>query len=261
MNYRMIAASLLLAGSTVASAATVKYQLGAEVYNETYKETVDSQPFMKEEANMTGLNGAIIISTSPLDEVLLEGRYARGNSDYTGAYQGGQYGSLQNSGIESRTWEFGATYKRFIPDWDGVKLGLGIGTRYLEDHLDKYAGGYRRENTLDYATFVMERPTQLDGGWTMTPAFKYKYLLDGQQDSKLTSGTLTHTQNKGSGYDLSLEFAKTSGKTEWLITPYMRTWHIKKSESVYVTDGVDVLETYEPDNKTKELGISIGMRF
>ena len=28
MNYRMIAASLLLAGSTVASAATVKYQLG-----------------------------------------------------------------------------------------------------------------------------------------------------------------------------------------------------------------------------------------
>ncbi|MEQ6291316.1 hypothetical protein ACFPAG_11940 [Vogesella sp. GCM10023246] len=254
MNYHMIAASLLLAGSTVASAATVKYQLGVEAYNETYKETVNSQPFMKEEANMTGLNGAIIISTSPLDEVLLEGRYARGNSDYTGAaQQADPYGSLKVSSIKRRTWEFAASYKRLVPDWDGVKLGLGIGSRYLEDHLDKTPTGYRRENTLDYAIFSMERPTQLDGGWSMTPAFKYKYLLDGQQDSKLTSGTLTHTQNKGSGYDLSLEFAKTSGKTEWLITPYMRTWHIRDSEVV--------LDTYEPDNKTKELGINLGMRF
>lgn len=261
MKYRMIAAGALLLGSTLAGAATVKYQLGVEAYRETYKETDAGQPFMKEEAPMQGLNGAVIIATSPLDEVVLDGRFARGKSDYTGAYQGNPYGSLQESDLKRRTWELGATYKRLVPDWDGAKLGLGFGTRYLEDRLDKYTGGYRRENTLNYLSFVLERPTQLEGGWSVNPAFRYKLLLNGTQKSHLTGGTLSHSQNNGMGYDLSLEFAKTSGNTEWLITPFLRSWHIKTSESVYLVEGSTLYQTYEPDNTTKELGISLGVRF
>ncbi|SCK12087.1 hypothetical protein [Vogesella sp. LIG4] len=261
MNYRMIAAAALLLGSTVAGAATVKYQLGVEAYHETYKETNGGQPFMKEEAPMLGLNGAAIIATSPLDEVVLDGRFARGKSDYTGAYQGGQYGSVQLSDLKRHTWELGATYKHLVPDWDGAKLGLGIGTRYLEDRLDKYVGGYRRENTLNYLSFVLERPTQLSDGWSVNPAFKYKLLLNGTQKSHVSGGTLTHNQDKGMGYDLSLEFAKTSGQTEWVITPFLRAWHIKTSESVYVVNNSTLYQTYEPDNTTKEIGISLGVRF
>lgn len=257
MKTPLIATALLLAAAPFATAATVKYQLGVEAYTESYKESQGGQPVMKEEANMTGLNAAVIIATSPLDEIVLDGRYASGKSDYTGALQGDPYGSLLIGDIKRMSWELGATYKRYIPEWDGVKLGVGLATRYLEDHLDKHPSGYRRENTLNYMSFVLERPTQLEGGWTMTPAFKYKYLLEGKQDSYLTDGTLTHTQNRGKGYDLSLEFAKTSGSTEWTITPFMRTWHIRDSDVSYLNGDAYI----EPDNKTKELGINLGMRF
>lgn len=257
MKKRILLAGALFAACGAATAAEISYQLGVEAYHETYKETVDGAAFMKEEAPMLGLTGGVNFRFSPLDEVQVDGRYARGQSKYTGAYQGQPYGSLVNEDIDRLSWELSATYKRYVPEWDGVKLGLGLGHRYLEDRLDKYPGGYRRKNTLNYVTMGIERPTQFANGWTMTPAFRYKVLLDGEQKSDSQVNDLP----SGMGYDLAVDFAKRNGKLEWVISPYLRTWHIKKSDSVYYLDSGLVYESYEPDNKTRELGVGLSVRF
>ena len=46
-----------------------------------------------------------------------------------------------------------------------------------------------------------------------------------------------------------------------LIEPYYETWDIGKSNSIYVTDGVNVYKVYEPDSETRNTGLNIGVRW
>ncbi|MTD33017.1 hypothetical protein [Paludibacterium denitrificans] len=92
--------------------------VGAEMYHENYHEEVDGSKFMQEEGWMYGVNGAATFHFSDEHGVKLSGRYARGSSDYTGAYQGQPYGSLTSNGQDRYVYELRGVYQN-TSSWDG----------------------------------------------------------------------------------------------------------------------------------------------
>lgn len=260
----MMSTILMVSGTAMAS-DVVSYHMGAEIYNEKYKEEVSGSDFMKEEAKpMVGIYGNALVRLNDAHFIDFGGRYAQGESDYTGAVMNQPYGSLTASGIDRKTWELTATHKTPINlfSQNDVMFGAGIGYRYLEDQLDKLNGGYRRENQLVYGALSLEKSYATSYDWTVTPQVTGKFLFKGTQKSKSGGYSLIHDQDEGYGVDLSVQFEKKVGINTVTIEPFYRMWEIGKSNTVNVfVPGLGVTPTYEPENTTKEFGVKLGVKF
>lgn len=235
-------------------AITSSFELGLEGYRETYKETVDNAPFMQEKAGMAGINAGVTFNFYDKHALKIQGRYAEGESDYTGAYQGDPYGSLTINGIDRRAGEIRAQYQYIGCQIAGIPLmpSVGLGRRQLVDKLEQAgSGGYRRKNTLNFATVGLESSFKLGAGWALNPKAGYNYVLNGTQ----RSGTfLENKQNSGHGFEFAVEAEKKlSDNMAMKISPFYRYWHIAKSDEVF--------SAYEPKNTTKEVGLSVSMLF
>lgn len=241
------------------------YDLGLETYRETYKEynTEDNNStFMKEEANMYGVNGKLSYQATPVDKFVFRTRYATGDSEYTGSRMGEAYGSLIVDGQDRNVWEFGAEYQHKFIELNDVNMGFGVNYRELTDRLDQAGiGGYKRVNQLSYANFSLDKEFNVHG-WKVTPKLNVKALLDGKQKSYLDPEyTLAHKQGSGHGYDLELAFVKKVSNYNLAIVPYFKSMSIGNSDQLILTDGVNSIVTMEPKNKTTEAGITIGLQF
>lgn len=238
--------------------------VGAEMYHENYHEEVDGSKFMQEEGWMYGVNGTATFHFSDEHGVKLSGRYAQGSSDYTGANQGGSYGSLTSNGQDRYVYELRGVYQN-TSSWDGqpATFSIGLGYRNLTDRLDQSGnGGYKRENELFYATIGGESTYNLGSNWQVTPKVSYNYLLQGKQHSYLDGVTLNNTQKHGSGYELSATFStKINNQYGIKITPFWRYWSIHKSDDVYFTYGGNTYVGSEPKNMTQEYGLNLSMAF
>lgn len=265
MKKSFLAVSVMSVMSMAATAAEiVSYNVGAEVYNETYKEEVAGSDFMKEEAEpMVGIYGGVTVKLNESHYLDFGARYAQGESDYTGAIQGQPYGSLKASGITRKTWELTAMHKTPVTLFgqSDVMFGAGVGYRYLEDQLDQLAGGYRRENQLVYGALGLEKTFKTTSEWAVTPKVTGKFLLKGTQKSKASTFNLTHDQDEGYGVDLGVQFARKVGVNTFTIEPFYRMWDIAQSNTVYHDFGSGSVGTNEPKNTTNEYGVKFGVKF
>jgi hypothetical protein len=241
------------------------YNVGSQMYNETYKE-YDTQSnnavFMKETATMYGVNGKIAYQATALDKFILKTSYSIGESKYTGATQGGTYGSVIIDGQDRSVWEFGGEYQHKFVEMKDVNVGVGITYRELTDRLDQAGdGGYKRVNGLSYASLSLDKDFNLNG-WKVTPRLSAKVLLDGKQKSYVDPElTLSHKQGSGHGYDLEVAFVKRVSNYNLTISPYFKSMSIGNSEELIVTDGTTSFVTKEPKNKTTEAGVTVGVQF
>lgn len=265
MKKSLLAVSVMSVMSMSAMAAEiVSYNVGAEVYSETYKEEVAGSDFMKEEAQpMIGIYGGATVKLNESHFLDFGARYAQGESDYTGAYQGQPYGSLTTSGITRKTWELTAMHKTPVKLFgqSDVMFGAGVGYRYLEDQLDQMTGGYRRENQLVYGALGLEKTFKTASAWEITPKATGKFLLKGTQKSKASTFNITHDQDEGYGLDLSVQFAHKVGVNTFTVEPFYRMWHVAQSNTVYYDFGSGPQGTNEPKNTTNEFGVKLGMKF
>lgn len=243
----------------------VSYEVGSELYSETYKEyntEANNAVFMKETATMYGVNGKVSYLATPLDLFSAKVRYATGESKYTGSLQTGTYGSLVIDGQDRHVWEVSAEYKHKFVELKNLNIGVSVNHRQLTDRLDQ-AGevGYKRVNQLTYAGLSMDKEFYTNG-WKVTPKFTAKALLDGKQKSYLLPEfTLAHKQNSGHGYDLEVAFVKKVSKYDLTISPYFKSMSLRNSDQVILTDGTDSIVTMEPKNKTTEAGVNVGLQF
>nr|WP_294867299.1 hypothetical protein [uncultured Pseudogulbenkiania sp.] len=268
-SLRPLLAVLALAPASSAFAAPQpEFTLGTELYHEKYEEEVGGAKFMQEEAWMAGLNGSARFFLADNHAVKFKGRYAQGESDYTGGYNGGPgYGSLRIDGLDRSVYELHGAYEYTSP-WEDhpVISSLGLGYRNLTDRLDQGGpGGYKRVSEYWYATLAFESSFFLGTSyWQATPRVAYNYLLQGKQHSYLSSGELLNDQNKGHGFELAMSFSRPinlGARSTLSVTPFFRYWDIKKSESIYTLNGGLIYENYEPNNTTKEFGLNLSLGF
>jgi len=246
----------VLGGTSKSAPSPYKVSVSLTAHNELYEEFADGTKLMQEEADMVGVGLKVTraLSAAP-GQVELDLHLAKGNSTYTGSYWGGSYGDLRQGGLDRVLLETQLSYRHAAPAWNGVGARFGLGYRHLTDHLDQIGeGGYERENNRVYLSLGADRVFKLNalGGWTVTPAAKYKHVLWSQQFSDIYGG-LYHSQNKGYGFDAEIAFTHQSEGYAFSFTPYYRTWKMEDSKVV--------IDTYEPENKTREVGVALGLTF
>lgn len=264
MSHRLkwCALAIALTSTSALAQVTPSFEIGTEVYQETYKETVDGQPFMKEQAIMIGVNGAVRLQFTNQDAVKFSARYAQGKSDYTGAFDGQPYGSLTSNGQDRYTYEFRGVYEATGPvSGHDLTTSLGLGYRNLTDRLDQSGpGGYKRESEYFYATLGLEAKYGLGASsWDVTPKIAYNHLIQGTQHSFIGGNDFQNRQNNGHGFELSAAVSRQLQNTQEIrLTPFYRYWKVRESEATPIGGGFAIVE---PENKTNEFGLNLSYVF
>lgn len=253
MKKLLIAVSFMALGAP-AYALELSPRLGVDVYNESYEEFVSGVgKVMQETARMSGVVADLGMVFASGNSLVVSGAYAKGESEYTGSYMGGTYGDVVLPDIDRTRYELATTFKMPLRSMGGLVLGAGAAYRYLEDRLDKYEGGYRRENEGLYAVVGVEYPALIGDRWSITPSVQYRHLIRGEQRSHLGGVTMINTQRRGFGVNLSVAVGVRLGGAVVEVTPYLRSLEIERSD---VSMG-----GYEPENTTAESGVAVALRF
>lgn len=233
------------------------FEVGTGYYQETYDEEVDGAKVMQQKADMVSVFGSMRSPLTKSVSASLRGEFAFGDSAYTGSYQGGQYGDVHVTGIGRSRAEVSGNLHYHPKNMGGLEFVGGLGYRRLADDLQKAAGGYKRVNELVYLQLGLNKKFSLNPDWSMTPAVIIKSVVRGTQFAAIEGG-MDFKQNSGQGLDVSVKFAKKiAGKSAVTIEPFLRTWHVKKSEERLGGAGI----YFEPKNKTKEVGINVAWLF
>jgi len=147
---------------------------------------------------------------------------------------------------------------------------LGIGYRALFDHLDGKtsstgAQGYDRLSQYLYAPVGFEISTQAVAGWELGFSSEYDIFIRGWQKSYLSTFTglpdVTNTQKRGYGVRGSINIIKKMDRFNIVISPYIRYWNVKQSDTVTATGSLFQVTGYEPANHSTEYGLQAGIQF
>jgi hypothetical protein len=236
--------------------ASYTYELGLSTHREVYEEFASGGKLMQETAVMTSLVAGVSRAIGDTGgSVELRGQVSLvGKADYTGAYMGGEYGSVYGSGQHRHFLDVTAMYKQTAPEWSGVTAGAGIGYRRLQDNLQELGpGGYERINHRIYLTASLERAFEFTN-WTITPGVQYKHTISSKQKSDLAGG-VSNKQPTGPGGEVSVAVIEKGARYNSILTVFYRGWNTKDSD-VDAATGL-----YEPRNKTKEIGVAATYKF
>ena len=254
-------------------------QVGTEIYFFNYKEPnfmEDSGVFYGVNTSyMRHFNGFDLFNPEPVAEspearsmVRLDGRIAFGQVDYTSEGTG-ELDNINDFAFETRMvtgYDFTVSEKSFFTPY------LGLGYRYLKDDTSGKtttlgAAGYERQSNYFYLPIGADLYGHFSGQWDADLNAEFDVFLIGRQKSHLgdaISGlnTISNDQNNGYGARGSIRFTRDNGSTDLFIEPFIRYWHIDDSEISGVTFN-NVLVGYglEPENKTLEAGVKIGLKF
>lgn len=231
--------------------------IGLSTYNERYEEfSSDGAKIVQEKAPMASFDLGAKIPLNDIARLDLTASWAKGTTTYTGSYWGGNYGDLVAEGWDRSKFEATALYKLSPAAWHGVTVGGGLGYRKLVDDLqDSGPGGYKRVNTLWYAALSAEAKFQVTPCWSLTPSVTVKKGLKSRQKSytaDLLGQDITHKQDDVTGGELALAI-QTANAPSIVVTPFVRLWKVDASNIV--------MDTVEPDNKTREIGIALSLQF
>lgn len=273
-----------------------KIEFGAESYDFTYKERIgvkDTGSFYGAFLSYTKRLGRnqpirslsdIFSQGDSINMFRLEVRGATGWVDYLGT---GSWDDIRDIVGEIRGL---AGYDIPLTTRTRVTPYAGLGYRYLFDDFSSvpaqtingtnYLSGYDRESTYFYTPLGMEIENKFPKGWSLQATAEYDLLIQGWQRSHLedsadSSGaaagydTLKNIQKKGFGLRASVRLTKETSRLDFFVEPYIRFWHIKDSNIQFETINGALLcdednlcrAGFEPDNKTRELGVKLGIRY
>ena len=238
------------------------YEIGIEVSNIAYEEeSVD----VKEKGMMGGVYG--LYNYRPewpvVNVVHLDGHINYGQVDYTGS---GTIDNIDNYMLEARLW-----FGRDVDINDSVRLTpyAGIGYRMLFDNLEGMvsstnAVGYDRLSQYLYVPVGAEFKWQ-PAGWEIGFTPEFDVFLRGWQHSYLSSiagfPDIKNTQDSGYGVRGEVKVVKKMQNLNVLAAPYVRYWHIDQSDTATATGTLFQVSGYEPENKSTEIGMRLGVEF
>ncbi len=207
----------------------------------------------------------------------LKTRFSFGNVDYESE------GTGKSDDLDQYLFNIEAHAGYDIPFTDHSRLTpyLGFGWRYLFDDsggLRTTTGhlGYDREITYAYLPIGMEWHTDFRPGWAFEFTAEYDYLIDGTVKSHLEDvdpgyDTVKNDQKHGFGIWGSLKLIKKGEKLDVVIEPFVRFWKMSASDITAIRYNGQlipvpgnpgfVLGALEPENKTHEYGVRMGVRY
>ena len=227
------------------------FDIGLEAFYKEYKEP----DVMSERGMMYGIGLAYTYH----DKVMFKASLliAYGEVDYENS------GKLD--GIPNHHWELRGLlgYDFAIDSTFFITPYIGLGYRYLRDDSSGMisstgARGYNRESNYFYSPAGFSVIKILPEGWTISAEAEFDYLWYGKQKSYLSdiSPLLPdddYQQDQGYGIRGSIRIEKRFTNTSILFEPFIRYWHISRSDNGILT--------YEPKNETTEIGARIALKF
>lgn len=267
-----------LAGGELQAQTRPGLEVNAEVYDYSYLEEYDGETVVRDDGAFGGLGIGYV---QPLGgRVFIRGRLtvAFGSVDYRGA------GALdENSGLESRidnvSQDMGQLEIHLGGDvgLDGdVTLSpfIGLGSRVL---LDNSGGeessdglqGYDREISFGYIPVGAAATVPLDGGKSIILSGQLNLVVNGRSKSKFSDldaelPDIEVELDKGTGLELSALLSLPLGRRHLHFGPFFRRWAMDQSESFIIEDleGTGAaIEFFEPESRTTEFGLRIGLAF
>lgn len=265
-RYTLSLSALMLASAASAQEIQPIYEIGTEIYRQTFKATIDGRNFVKEKATMYGVNATVGAILSKRHALTLTGHYAKGKSDYTGSSNSSpdNYGAIRHDGQDHNLFEIRTTYGyiKSFPDFD-LMTSIGLGYNSLTDRLDQMPGGDKRKSDYFFLPLGLEATFRSSDKLRITPKLGYNYLIEGTQHSYYSAADIGHIKDKqknGDGLEISAAFAYTlANKNVVSITPFYRYWSVGDSEGVYIPSRDGTI--YKPKNKTDEYGINLSYTF
>jgi hypothetical protein len=210
-----------------------------------------------------------LFSNDIINMYRIDGKLSFGSMEYSSD------GSGTDGNIHDYLLELRAVlgYDHYFDPTTRITPYLGLGYRRLSDDSatkvsSTGAAGYGRISNYIYMPIGLELTHQLDQAWQITGIGEFDLLLGGNQESKLTDvdpvnyPDFNNKQERGIGLRSSLELLKKGNKFNFLITPFVRYWHIAESKpDIAVSDSGIVYRGVEPDNNTTEVGVKLGAQF
>ena len=230
------------------------FELGPEISYITYKEP----DVMKDKGMMYGLVGSYTYHNKLM--LKAEGRGSWGKVDYSNS---GEINNITDYMLEFRGL---CGYDFPILKTSTMTPYIGIGYRYLnDDSAGKIsttgAWGYERESNYIYSPLGMTFVIDLGNKWLTVETIEYDLFWWGKQKSHLSDvdlgyNDISNRQKKGYGLRGSLTLQKKGEKIDIEVGPFIRYWHIQKSETeTWTYYGIPIGYGLEPKNKSTEIGI------
>lgn len=143
----------------------------------------------------------------------------------------------------------------------------GFGFRYLNNGFNGEvtsagASGYGRESKYYYLPLGLDLKHNLIGHWLAAYRFEYDLFLSGLQvshfeDADDTLPTIKNKQDSGYGLRGSIKFINPGERFNMVIEPFFQYWHIEESK----LETSPQIDATEPQNKTREVGLSLGVQY
>jgi hypothetical protein len=240
---------------------THTFNVGLEGSHISYREPAIN---VEDEGVMGGFYGEYYFRPEQWDHPVLNVFHLDAHVDYGKVnYKSddGKANGIDDYILESRIWlgrDFNLLRSTDITPY------VGIGYRYLFDNFGKVDGGYDRLSQYVYVPVGFELTTQIPG-WQFSFKPEYDIFVKGWQTSYLSKEEgfpdITNPQKKGYGLRASLDILKKCNDVNYVVSPYIRFWHIKDSEIRTANGGLYSVEGQEPENKSTEIGVKFGVQF
>ncbi|HOK59207.1 MAG TPA: autotransporter outer membrane beta-barrel domain-containing protein [Methanothrix sp.] len=200
----------------------------------------------------------------------LSARWMYGRVDYNSTNTG-TVGGLTDQMYEVRTlFGYPLRYKkvlRFTPY-------IGLAYRYLSDdssgkRTSTGHWGYKRESNYYYSPVGAKIEWAISKRWVLGAHAEYDLFWNGRQISHLSDVDPNYSDasnNQNSGYGirggLPIMYCPKRSSVRWVLEPYAHYWNVSESNiSVVTYRNTPVALGVEPDNKTLEVGVKIGIWF
>lgn len=268
----LFTSTLIMISNSAAAQTRGGFEIGTEVFDYSYREHVDGETIVYDDGAFVGVDLNYV-------ETIGGGLFLR--SKLSAAVGSVDYRSPSTTGderLDNVTQSVGQLELHLgmdVPIGRGATVSpfTGLASRAL---IDESGGrltasgqsGYDRE--IGYAYIPLGATLRLASGRN---AFmfhaQYNIVLDGNSESKFSDldpafPDVNVNLNGGHGFELGAAYQVPIGRHALSFGTYLRRWDLKRSESFDVAnpdDPSEVIEFFEPANRTTELGLRLLFAF
>jgi len=183
--------------------------------------------------------------------------YNKGDTDYIGSLQGGNYGDLKNktsNRVYDISWIYGARFMAAQNFSFGTELGLGYRNwlRQLSG-----TGGYEEEYRWVYLTAGVNAKLVASNNVSFAASFNLMRAYNPKMYAGIANGVdFDLGDTDGNKYGFGMDYKLNNNWS--LVGEYVyENWNISKSNTVAVGGGATA---YEPDSKTRNQIAKIGFK-
>jgi len=273
------AACAALMASTANAQTRGGFEVGAEVFDYSYREREGGQIVVRDDGIFGGGSLGYVETIGGGAFVRSRLNLAFGSVDYrsVGPALGGP--GAGESRLDNVSQSIGQLEIHLGKDFSlgGITTltpFIGLGSRYLEDNgggkkTDDGLFAYDREVSYGYVPIGLSARAPFGRGSSIVFSAQYNWVVDGKSKSKFSEidpalPDINVNLDKGHGFEFSALVSLPVGARSVSFGPFMRHWNIDQSESFILKDpdgSGEALEFFEPRNRTMELGLRASFSF